>query len=147
MIFIKSFFKSSYPVVINNRKFHKNNDMYWTKLWSVYLLYNRQYKVPSSFTGDLYFEKAVNGFLSDLFAKWKVSEWLYLWSVITCFQHVVLFMCSVMGVLLHVEICFVNITPSFLGEKLQPWGHSGAVLSYLLFRKITGWVFYIKHAS
>lgn len=22
--------------------------------------------------GDLYFEKAVNGFLSDLFAKWKV---------------------------------------------------------------------------
>lgn len=23
--------------------------------------------------GDLYFEKAVNGFLSDLFAKWKVS--------------------------------------------------------------------------
>lgn len=23
-------------------------------------------------TGDLYFEKAVNGFLSDLFAKWKV---------------------------------------------------------------------------
>lgn len=25
------------------------------------------------FLGDLYFEKAVNGFLSDLFAKWKVS--------------------------------------------------------------------------
>lgn len=24
------------------------------------------------FSGDLYFEKAVNGFLSDLFAKWKV---------------------------------------------------------------------------
>ena len=23
--------------------------------------------------GDLYFEKAVNGFLTDLFAKWKVS--------------------------------------------------------------------------
>lgn len=23
-------------------------------------------------SGDLYFEKAVNGFLSDLFAKWKV---------------------------------------------------------------------------
>lgn len=27
-----------------------------------------------SFTGDLYFEKAVNGFLSDLFAKWKVRK-------------------------------------------------------------------------
>lgn len=24
--------------------------------------------------GDLYFEKAVNGFLTDLFAKWKVLE-------------------------------------------------------------------------
>ena len=23
--------------------------------------------------GDLYFEKAVNGFLTDLFAKWRVS--------------------------------------------------------------------------
>lgn len=33
----------------------------------------RSYKLLSSFTGDLYFEKAVNGFLSDLFAKWKVS--------------------------------------------------------------------------
>lgn len=27
-------------------------------------------------TGDLYFEKAVNGFLSDLFAKWKVWDFL-----------------------------------------------------------------------
>lgn len=27
-------------------------------------------------TGDLYFEKAVNGFLSDLFAKWKVGDFL-----------------------------------------------------------------------
>lgn len=24
--------------------------------------------------GDLYFEKAVNGFMSDLFAKWKVCD-------------------------------------------------------------------------
>ena len=29
-----------------------------------------------SVSGDLYFEKAVNGFLSDLFAKWKVCEFL-----------------------------------------------------------------------
>lgn len=31
-------------------------------------------------TGDLYFEKAVNGFLSDLFAKWKVWEFLFLFT-------------------------------------------------------------------
>lgn len=31
-------------------------------------------------TGDLYFEKAVNGFLSDLFAKWKVWKFLFLFT-------------------------------------------------------------------
>ena len=30
---------------------------------------------PLVFPGDLYFEKAVNGFLSDLFAKWKVCSY------------------------------------------------------------------------
>lgn len=71
--------------------------IYWTK--KGFLLYNRQYKVPSSFTGDLYFEKAVNGFLSDLFAKWKVSELLYRRSFITCIKPFILFICSEMSAL------------------------------------------------
>lgn len=33
--------------------------------------------------GDLYFEKAVNGFLADLFAKWKVSYNLFLFVTIS----------------------------------------------------------------
>lgn len=32
--------------------------------------------------GDLYFEKAVNGFLTDLFQKWKVSVETYSSSLI-----------------------------------------------------------------
>lgn len=28
--------------------------------------------------GDLYFEKAVNGFLADLFAKWKVCNYFFI---------------------------------------------------------------------
>lgn len=34
-------------------------------------------------SGDLYFEKAVNGFLSDLFAKWKVCDFYLSASVVT----------------------------------------------------------------
>lgn len=36
-------------------------------------------------SGDLYFEKAVNGFLSDLFAKWKVCvAFVHLWCNLGC---------------------------------------------------------------
>lgn len=40
-------------------------------LWLVISLQLDRFLI-TVFTGDLYFEKAVNGFLSDLFAKWKV---------------------------------------------------------------------------
>lgn len=40
--------------------------------------------------GDLYFEKAVNGFLADLFQKWKASNFSYfmLWIDAYCFKEI-----------------------------------------------------------
>lgn len=47
------------------------------------------YVLPSVLlSGDLYFEKAVNGFLSDLFAKWKVWDSFFGGDVGFCFKNV-----------------------------------------------------------
>jgi len=35
--------------------------------------------------GDLYFEKAVNGFLAELFAKWKVCDFILFLKCLTIF--------------------------------------------------------------
>lgn len=54
-----------------------------------------------SLSGDLYFEKAVNGFLSDLFAKWKVCD-LALFHLSNIF---------------FLIICLKNKSPLLLKEK------------------------------
>lgn len=49
----------------------------WTSLICSHVdmwLWRRVCDLNVLLSGDLYFEKAVNGFLSDLFAKWKVCE-------------------------------------------------------------------------
>lgn len=59
---------------------HSRTPFSWTSPIPVTLLRevivstNDRLSSPSScsFSGDLYFEKAVNGFLADLFTKWKV---------------------------------------------------------------------------
>lgn len=69
--------------------------------------------------GDLYFEKAVNGFLSDLFTKWKV-----------CIS-TLLFPLSHHTNDSHAPRMF-NPKP---GEELQPRGDGGTVLTHVLQRQ------------
>ncbi len=100
-------------------------------------------------SGDLYFEKAVNGFLSDLFAKWKVCDFciylccnfclykqnsvLFFWTV-----HIDQHFCKCASVSQLANFQLQSFGKMFLifhvktGEELQPRGDSCTFLTHIL---------------